>query len=87
MRGRSAAEKAAIVGDVRAHVWPLVSSGRIRPVIEAILPLAEAAQAHRLMDDFIQNGHGLPPRMDIKAEGNHPTTNQDGHPEIEIIGQ
>ena len=50
LRGRSAAEKAAIVGDVRAHVWPLVSSGRIRPVIEAILPLAEAAQAHRLME-------------------------------------
>lgn len=50
LRGRPAQEKAAIVAEVREHVWPLVSAGQIRPVIEAILPLAEAAQAHRLME-------------------------------------
>ncbi|HUC23531.1 MAG TPA: zinc-binding dehydrogenase [Streptosporangiaceae bacterium] len=42
-------EKAAIVSRVRAGVWPLVSSGQVRPVIETTLPLAEAAQAHRRM--------------------------------------
>ena len=50
LRSRPAAEKAAIVSGVHAEVWPLVSSGRIRPVIETTLPLTEAAQAHRLME-------------------------------------
>ena len=50
LRSRPVTEKAAIVSGVRAEVWPLVSSGRIRPVIETTLPLTEAAQAHRLME-------------------------------------
>jgi len=31
-------------------VWPLIAAGRVRPVIERVLPMAEAAQAHRLLD-------------------------------------
>ncbi len=50
LRGRPEAEKAAIVGAVREQVWPLVESGQIRPLIETVLPLAEADQAHRLME-------------------------------------
>lgn len=50
LRGRPDAEKAAIVGAVREQVWPLVESGQIRSVIETVLPLAEADQAHRLME-------------------------------------
>jgi|ERR1022692_570544 putative PIG3 family NAD(P)H quinone oxidoreductase len=50
LRARPADQKAAIVAGVRDQVWPLVSAGRIRPVIETILPLADAAQAHRLME-------------------------------------
>lgn len=50
LRARPLAEKAAIVSEVRANLWPLVGSGQIRPVIETILPLIEAAQAHRLME-------------------------------------
>ena len=50
LRARPADQKAAIVAGVRAEVWPLVSEARIRPVIETTLPLAEAAQAHRLME-------------------------------------
>ena len=44
LRSRPLAEKAAIVSRVRAEVWPLVSSGQIRPVIETTLPLAEACR-------------------------------------------
>jgi NADPH2:quinone reductase len=33
-----------------ATVWPLLSAGRIGPVIHATFPLAEAAEAHRLME-------------------------------------
>ena len=50
LRGRPVPEKAAVVIAVREQVWPLVESGQIRPVIETVLPLAEADQAHRLME-------------------------------------
>ncbi len=49
LRARPADEKAAIVADVREHVWPLIPAGKIRPVIHARLPMAEAADAHRLV--------------------------------------
>jgi putative PIG3 family NAD(P)H quinone oxidoreductase len=49
LRARPAEEKAAIVASVCQHVWPLLSSGAVRPVIHERLPLAEAAQGHRLM--------------------------------------
>jgi putative PIG3 family NAD(P)H quinone oxidoreductase len=51
LRARPAAEKAAIVAAVREHVWPLVEAGRVRPVVHARLPLAEAAAAHRLLEE------------------------------------
>lgn len=50
LRARSVAEKGAIVASVRDHVWPLVAAGQVKPVIDTVLPLAEAAQAHRLME-------------------------------------
>jgi putative PIG3 family NAD(P)H quinone oxidoreductase len=50
LRSRPLAEKAAIVSRVHTEVWPLISTGQVRPVIETTLPLAEAAQAHRLME-------------------------------------
>lgn len=50
LRGRPAAEKAAIVAAVREHVWPLVADGTVRPVVHATLPLDQAAEAHRLLD-------------------------------------
>ncbi|MFC1421151.1 NAD(P)H-quinone oxidoreductase [Streptacidiphilus cavernicola] len=50
LRARSAAEKARIVGQVREHLWPLIDAGRVRPVIDRILPLPEAAEAHRTLE-------------------------------------
>lgn len=50
LRARPAAEKAAIVASVRKHVWPLVADGRVRPVVDRVLPLAEAAEAHRVVE-------------------------------------
>lgn len=50
LRSRPTHEKAAIVAGVNEVVWPLVSDGRIRPVVDTILPLAQAAEAHKLME-------------------------------------
>lgn len=50
LRARPVAEKAAIVAAVREHVWPLIAAGQVKPVIDTILPLAEAPRAHRLME-------------------------------------
>jgi putative PIG3 family NAD(P)H quinone oxidoreductase len=49
LRARPAAQKAQIVAAVRDNVWPLVGRGAIRPVIHKKLPLADAAEAHRIM--------------------------------------
>jgi putative PIG3 family NAD(P)H quinone oxidoreductase len=50
LRARPPAEKAAIVAAVREHVWPLVEAGRVRPIVHAAYPLADAAGAHREME-------------------------------------
>ncbi len=49
LRARPAREKAAIVASVRQHVWPLIEAGRVRPVVDRRLPLAEVAEAHRVV--------------------------------------
>jgi NADPH2:quinone reductase len=50
LRSRPADEKAAIVAAVRAHVWPMIDDGRVRPVVHTRLPLAHAADAHRFLE-------------------------------------
>jgi putative PIG3 family NAD(P)H quinone oxidoreductase len=50
LRGRPLIEKAEIVSDVRAHVWPLISAGRIHTVVDRAIAMADAAEAHRLLD-------------------------------------
>jgi NADPH2:quinone reductase len=50
MRPRTAAQKAVIATELRRHVWPLLDAGRIAPVIHAVYPLAQAADAHRVME-------------------------------------
>ncbi len=50
LRARPAGEKAVIVAAVLANVWPLLASGQVVPVVDTVLPLAQASQAHRLME-------------------------------------
>jgi NADPH:quinone reductase len=50
MRPRSAAEKSEIARELRARVWPVLDAGRCSPIIHEVLPLEQAAQAHRLME-------------------------------------
>jgi putative PIG3 family NAD(P)H quinone oxidoreductase len=56
LRARPVGEKATICAAVREHVWPLVADGTIRPVVGHTLPLAEAAEAHRLMESGESTG-------------------------------
>ncbi|MYW46527.1 NAD(P)H-quinone oxidoreductase [Streptomyces sp. SID161] len=50
LRARPLGEKAAIVAAVREHVWPLLATGQVRPVVDRELPMPEAAEAHRLVE-------------------------------------
>jgi putative PIG3 family NAD(P)H quinone oxidoreductase len=51
LRHRSLKEKEAIRDAVLKQVWPLIAQGRIRPVVDSRVPLAEAGKAHvRLRD-------------------------------------
>ena len=49
LRARSAEAKAQIVTETEHVVWPLVESGAIKPVIDRVLPLAEAAAVHEVV--------------------------------------
>jgi NADPH2:quinone reductase len=50
LRPRSVGEKGAIAKSLREKVWPLIEAGKIAPVLYRTFPLAEAAEAHRLME-------------------------------------
>ncbi|ALC28860.1 MULTISPECIES: NAD(P)H-quinone oxidoreductase [Streptomyces] len=59
LRGRPLAEKAAIVAAVREHVWPLIADGVVRPVVDRTVPMADAAEAHRVLESSTHVGKVL----------------------------
>ncbi|MFJ4697659.1 putative NAD(P)H quinone oxidoreductase, PIG3 family [Streptomyces sp. TverLS-915] len=59
LRARPAAEKAAVVAAVREHVWPLLSSGAVKPVVDRRIPMSEAATGHRVLDESTHIGKVL----------------------------
>ena len=50
LRPRTVAQKAMIAHSLREKVWPLLESGKVRPIIHATFPLAQASEAHRMME-------------------------------------
>lgn len=50
MRPRTTAQKGLLADALRETVWPVLDAGRCAPVIHATFPLAQATQAHRLME-------------------------------------
>jgi NADPH:quinone reductase-like Zn-dependent oxidoreductase len=50
LRSRPGTQKADIVAETQANVWPLLEAGRVRPVIDRVLPLADATEAHRVVE-------------------------------------
>ena len=55
LRPRDADEKARLAAVVEDTVWPLIASGRFKPVIDRAFPLAQAAEAHA----YLEAGHHL----------------------------
>jgi NADPH2:quinone reductase len=50
LRPRPVAFKGAIAKSLREKIWPLIEAGRIKPVVYRTFPLAQASEAHRLME-------------------------------------
>ncbi|NKQ53525.1 NAD(P)H-quinone oxidoreductase [Amycolatopsis sp. K13G38] len=51
LRARPVEDKGRIVADVRERLWPLVAQGTIQPVVGQAIPMAEAGNAHRALDE------------------------------------
>jgi NADPH2:quinone reductase len=56
LRPRSIAFKASIAGSLRKNVWPLLESGRAKPVIDSTFPLRDAAKAHARLESSAHIG-------------------------------
>ena len=56
LRPRTVAQKAEIARALESKVWPLFGAGKIKPVTHATFPLAQAAEAHRLMESSAHIG-------------------------------
>jgi NADPH2:quinone reductase len=56
LRPRSVEFKGAIARNLREKVWPLIESGKIKAIIHATFPLAEASKAHALMESSAHIG-------------------------------
>ncbi len=56
LKPRNAAFKAELAAEVEKNVWPLFEKGAIKPLIYKILPLADAAEAQRIMESSAHMG-------------------------------
>jgi putative PIG3 family NAD(P)H quinone oxidoreductase len=50
LRARNLAQKAEIVAETQHAVWPLIEDGSVRPIVDRVLTLDDAAEAHRLLE-------------------------------------
>jgi NADPH2:quinone reductase len=56
LRPRSVSYKTRIAAALRERVWPLIESGKVRPVIHRVFDASQAAQAHALMESSTHVG-------------------------------
>lgn len=56
LRPRPISFKGEIAKNLKKHVWPLLSAGKIKPIIHVVLPLEEAAKGHAMMEAGEQIG-------------------------------
>jgi putative PIG3 family NAD(P)H quinone oxidoreductase len=51
LRGRSIAAKSRVMDALRERVWPLIEAGKIRAIVETVMPVTDANQAHQLLSE------------------------------------
>ncbi|HEX4019423.1 MAG TPA: NAD(P)H-quinone oxidoreductase [Frankiaceae bacterium] len=56
LRGRPPEQKARVCAGVMREVWPAVAAGKIRPIVDRVLALENAAAAHQALDDSLHIG-------------------------------
>jgi putative PIG3 family NAD(P)H quinone oxidoreductase len=56
LRARPAEFKALLAQEIERNVWPAVEAGELKPVMDSVFPLAEAAEAHRRMESGVHVG-------------------------------
>ncbi|MGH8114132.1 MAG: NAD(P)H-quinone oxidoreductase [Rhodanobacteraceae bacterium] len=56
LRARSVAFKGALARQLHAHVWPLLETGKVKPLIHQVFPARETAEAHALMESSAHIG-------------------------------
>ena len=56
LRTRPSAFKARVARELEDKVWPLIAAGKIKPVVNATFPLADAGKAHALMESSTHLG-------------------------------
>ncbi|MEV0650620.1 NAD(P)H-quinone oxidoreductase [Phytomonospora sp. NPDC050363] len=54
LRARPLRQRVSIVGEVESQVWPHIADGTVAPVVEAYIPMSEAAEAHARVE---KGGH------------------------------
>lgn len=56
LRSRSVAEKTSYIRQIKHTIWPLIEDGEIKPVIDSVFPLSQAAQAQEKMENSLHIG-------------------------------
>jgi NADPH:quinone reductase len=56
LRARSGEFKREVRASLEAHVWPLIASGRIRPIVDRVFPFEHAGDAHAYMESGAHKG-------------------------------
>lgn len=64
LRPQSVPQKAKIAAELAEHVWPLLNAGTVRPLVDSVYPLGQAAEAHRRMESSVHVGKII---LDVKG--------------------
>jgi putative PIG3 family NAD(P)H quinone oxidoreductase len=56
LRSRSNEDKERLIASIRERVWPWITSGRVRPIVHAVMPIHSAEAAHRLLETNTTTG-------------------------------
>ncbi|CAN6457707.1 unnamed protein product [Victoria cruziana] len=56
LRNRTIESKSVIVSEVEKNVWPAIEAGKVKPIVYKVLPLSDAAEAHRILESSTHIG-------------------------------